>query len=141
GERCRGLELVCHRVGFGAGRARQSTTDIYHVVNALVQRSEASVQVAGAGAKAAEVGLERMQQAEQTLHDIAASVGSIADMALQMATAVEEQAQVSEQINDQVTRISGLSDDSMSSGQQSATEVRNIRQVAEDLHDLVVRFR
>jgi len=97
--------------------------------------------VAGAGAKAAEVGLERMQQAEQTLHDIASSVGGIAEMALQMATAVEEQAQVSEQISDQVTRISGLSDDSMSSGQQSATEVRNIRQVAEDLHDLVVRFR
>lgn len=97
--------------------------------------------MAGAGAKAAEVGLERMQQAEQTLHDIASSVGGIAEMALQMATAVEEQAQVSEQISDQVTRISGLSDDSMSSGQQSATEVRNIRQVAEDLHDLVVRFR
>ena len=58
-----------------------------------------------------------------------------------MATAVEEQAQVSEQISDQVTRISGLSDDSMSSGQQSANEVRNIRQVAEELHDLVIRFR
>src|SRR5690606_8607488 len=141
GEHGRGFAVVADEVRNLAGRTRQSTTDIYNVVNALVQRSEASVQVAGAGAKAAEVGLERMQQAEQTLHDIASSVGGIAEMDLQMATAVEEQAQVSEQISDQVTRISGLSDDSMSSGQQSATEVRNIRQVAEDLHDLVVRFR
>lgn len=141
GEHGRGFAVVADEVRNLAGRTRQSTADIHNIVDALMQRSEASVQVAGAGAKAAEVGLERMQQAEQTLHDIASSVGGIAEMALQMATAVEEQAQVSEQISDQVTRISGLSDDSMSSGQQSATEVRNIRQVAEDLHDLVVRFR
>src|SRR5690606_33992468 len=51
GEHGRGFAVVADEVRNLAGRTRQSTTDIYNVVNALVQRSEASVQVAGAGAK------------------------------------------------------------------------------------------
>ena len=82
GEHGRGFAVVADEVRNLAGRTRQSTTDIYNVVNALVQRSEVSVQVAGAGAKAAEVGLERMQQAEQTpCTTLPPPVGSIAEMA------------------------------------------------------------
>ncbi len=141
GEHGRGFAVVADEVRSLAGRTRQSTSDIHSIVAELVRRTNESVAVASAGADAAGTGLERMREAEQTLHDIAGSVGSIADMALQMAAAVEEQAQVSEQISEQVSRISALSEDSMSSGEQSANQVRTIRQVAEELHDLVMRFR
>ena len=141
GEHGRGFAVVADEVRSLAGRTRQSTSDIHSIVGELVKRTDDSVNVAAEGAEAATAGLARMRDAEQTLHDIAGSVGSIADMALQMAAAVEEQAQVSEQISEQVNRISSLSDQSMSSGEQSATQVRDIRQVAEELHDLVIRFR
>ena len=141
GEHGRGFAVVADEVRSLAGRTRQSTSDIHSIVAELVRRTNDSVAVAGDGAESANTGLERMREAEQTLHNIAGSVGSIADMALQMAAAVEEQAQVSEQINQQVTRISALSEQSMDSGEQSAERVRDIRRISEELHDLVMRFR
>ena len=85
--------------------------------------------------------MEKMLSAESTLNDIAESVTNIAEMALQMAAAVEEQAQVSDQINEQVEKISDLAFNNLSKGEESTDCVKNIEQIANDLHELVVRFK
>ena len=69
------------------------------------------------------------------------SVTNIAEMALQMAAAVEEQAQVSDQINEQVEKISDLASNNLAKGEESTQCVKNIEQIANDLHELVVRFK
>src|SRR5690606_25447685 len=46
GEHGRGFAVVADEVRNLAGRTRQSTADIHNIVDALMQRSEASVQVA-----------------------------------------------------------------------------------------------
>ena len=66
---------------------------------------------------------------------------NIAEMALQMAAAVEEQAQVSDQINEQVETISDLATSNLAKGEESTECVRNIDQIAKGLHELVVRFK
>jgi aerotaxis receptor len=110
-------------------------------VEALISRSSDSVKVADQGTAAADAGLEQMLEAEQTLNDIAGTVSTIAEMAMQMAAAVEEQAQVSDQINEQVEKISSLATNNLAKGEESTHSVREMEQIASELHELVVRFK
>lgn len=140
GEQGRGFAVVADEVRSLAMRTRESTSDIHKVVNGLITRSNESVDVAGRGVEAADVGFERMREAENMLSSIVDSVAQIADMSIQMATSVEQQSQVASEINKQIVRINQLSKESMESGAHSATAVSDIRQIAQELHDLVVQF-
>ncbi|WP_166254944.1 methyl-accepting chemotaxis protein [Marinobacter salicampi] len=141
GEHGRGFAVVADEVRTLARRTQESTQEIHNVVESLLSGSERSVAVAEQGTKAAETGLQKMFETEKTLTSIADAVTDIADMALQMAAAVEEQAQVSDQINAQVENISGLAQSNLHKGEESTRSVKALGQVAEDLRELVIRFK
>lgn len=141
GEHGRGFAVVADEVRSLARRTQESTQEIHSIVDSLLSRSEKSVTVATAGAEAADLGLKKMLDTEKTLASIGDAVSEIADMALQMAAAVEEQAQVSDQINAQVENISGLAQQNLVKGQESTTSVQALGRIAADLHELVVRFK
>ncbi|HTN34472.1 MAG TPA: PAS domain-containing methyl-accepting chemotaxis protein [Marinobacter sp.] len=141
GEHGRGFAVVADEVRSLARRTQDSTGDIHNIVNELIKRSEQSVNKANDGGRAADSGLEKMLIAEKTLDDIAEGVSNIAEMALQMAAAVEEQAQVSDQINQQVDNISALASRNFDKGKESTRYVQETEQIAANLHELVVRFK
>ena len=90
---------------------------------------------------AADRGLDQMIEAEETLGQISTSVVTIAEMALQMAAAVEQQAQVSEEINQQIEKIASMASENLDKGEESTRSVRAVEKIATDLHELVVRFK
>lgn len=141
GEHGRGFAVVADEVRSLARRTQESTQEIHSIVENLLNRSEKSVSVATAGAEAADQGLRKMLDTEKTLVSIGDAVSEIADMALQMAAAVEEQAQVSDQINAQVENISGLAHHNLEKGRESTESVKALGRIASDLHELVVRFK
>lgn len=141
GEHGRGFAVVAEEVRDLARRTQDSTGDIQSIVDELIRRSEQSVAKATDGGNAAKSGLESMLTAEKTLDDIADAVSTIAEMALQMAAAVEEQAQVSDQINEQVDNISALASQNLAKGEESTRYVEKIDRIAANLHELVVRFK
>jgi aerotaxis receptor len=141
GEHGRGFAVVADEVRNLARRTQESTREIHTIIETLLSRSSASVIIAEGGNIAANKGLERMLEAEETLNEITESVGNIAEMAIQMAAAVEEQSQVSDQINEQVEQISVLAADSLVQGEQSTASVQKIEIIAGELHELVVRFK
>lgn len=141
GEHGRGFAVVADEVRSLAKRTQDSTREIHDIIETLLARSSESVGIAKEGNEAAEHGRTQMIEAEQTLQHIAEAVGVITEMAIQMATAVEEQAQVSEQINQQIEQISTLGSENYVRGEQSSQSVSEVEKIASELHELVVRFR
>jgi len=141
GEHGRGFAVVADEVRSLAQRTQDSTKEIHSIIENLLSRSAESVQVAKNGNSAADEGLERMMDAEQTLSQITESVGNIADMAIPMAAAVEEQSQVCDQINEQVEQISTLASENLTKGERTTASVQNMEKIAGELHELVVRFK
>ena len=93
------------------------------------------------GAADAEMGLQRVVESESMLLGIVEAVSKISAMSEQMATAVEEQAMVSQEVNRQVAEISQLASRSLDRTQDSAESIRISQRVSEQLHELVNRFK
>lgn len=141
GEHGRGFSVVADEVRSLAQRTTKSTTEIHSILSDLLDGSRRSLAMAKEGSESAEAGLSRMKSAETVLTEIAESVGIIADMAMQMAAAVEEQSQVSDQINEQVANISSLADQNLAKGDLSVKSIEAVGDIAHELHELVVRFK
>jgi aerotaxis receptor len=75
------------------------------------------------------------------LNGISAAVGQIASMSTQMATAVEEQSYVAEDINRQVVSISDLASTCTVSATKTSNSITLLKVISDELHETVVRFK
>ena len=141
GEQGRGFAVVADEVRHLASRTTESTKQIYQIINTLSSKATESVAVAAAGRQDAAHGVDVVEQSEHMLSDISKVLNEIAAMATQMAAAVEEQAHVAEDINQQVVTISNLAGDSMQSGEAVNSSGKALNQTSAQLQELVVRFR
>ena len=141
GDHGRGFSVVADEVRVLAANTRDSAQTIGEIVRTLTEQAGASVTVAREGAEDAEAGLGRVIESEQMLQGIVTAVGEITTMSEQMASAVEEQALVSEDVNRQVREIADLAEKSLEQTEQAADSLRQTRKVSDDLHELVNRFR
>ncbi|GAB3478354.1 methyl-accepting chemotaxis protein [Marinomonas epiphytica] len=141
GEQGRGFAVVADEVRSLAGRTQESTKEIYSIVTELTERANEAVKTADEGAVDAGEGLSCVTKSSEMLSGISESIDQIASMSTQMAAAVEEQAHVAEDINSQIVNISSLANSSNDSASELSDTITYLNKIADDLHELVVRFK
>lgn len=141
GEQGRGFAVVADEVRELALRTQKSTQEIHTIISRLSSSSSEAVEAVEVGDAKAEEGLGKMRDLESSLKGITSAMRSIADMTDQMASAVEEQSQVSEDINEQVVRIASLASECLDSGNQTKHSVYELKEIANSLGETVQGFR
>ena len=141
GEQGRGFAVVADEVRNLAKHTQDSTSEIFKIVALLTEKTTSAVSHVEQGTIEAEHGLTKVLESSDMLKGIVNSVAQISDMSIQIATAIEEQAHVSEDINQQVVGISNLTAENVNLTTEAEASINYLKKIAVNLHELVVRFK
>ena len=123
-----------------AAKTRESTDKIHNIIQVLAERSERAVIVSEEGLEAANRGADIVKQTRSALSEINGAVGGIADMTLEMSSAVEEQSSVAEHINQQVVEIAAGSKETQRASENSLESSEQLKQTSDAVNSVIVRF-
>ncbi|MGE8410550.1 MAG: PAS domain-containing methyl-accepting chemotaxis protein [Pseudomonas sp.] len=140
GDHGRGFAVVADEVRGLAQRTAQSTGEIQRMISVLQSGARDAVMAMQQSSDHAGQSVEQAQHATQALHGISQRVNQISEMSLQIASAVEQQSLVSEDINRNIISIRQASEQSVSAGQRGHSTASDVAGLAEDLRRLAEEF-
>ncbi len=141
GEQGRGFAVVADEVRTLAGRTRASTEEIRSKIDALLSGSQNAVNAVQASQQKTVHSVEKAKQIHQRISDIVEMVSHARDLNMQIATAAEQQSLTTVEINQNVTRISELTEDTAKGAERNKKQVEELHATAQELELLVDKFK
>jgi len=141
GDQGRGFAVVADEVRALAHRTGQSTHEIELMIAAIQSGTQSAVEATVLSTDEARKTLDVAREAGTMLDIIAASVVTINERTVMIATAAEQQAQVAREVDRSLMTIRDLSIQSATGANQTAAASEELARLATDLNQLALRFR
>ncbi len=140
GEQGRGFAVVADEVRALAKNTQESASEIESMISGLQASANSSVKAMKLGSEQAMEVMDQSGQVTEALDQIQQVVGSISDMNAQIAAAAEEQKAVAEDISQNISGISNMSQQTGESAQLLTETSDELARLSVDLQDNVRRF-
>ncbi|WP_018868003.1 MULTISPECIES: PAS domain-containing methyl-accepting chemotaxis protein [unclassified Thioalkalivibrio] len=140
GEHGRGFAVVADEVRSLSQRTDESTVTIRNMIESLQDGARGAMSAMRASQEQAADGVEKARAAGDSLTTIRQAVAQITEMNTQIATAVEEQSAVSEEINRNVTSIRDVASETGSVSVHARDASARMQAEAAELKALIQRF-